>query len=74
MFVLKKIIITLTDIQKIQFYDVEVPVDVKIERLKHDMIDTLNGYVPGMSIDPDSVILLSDRTGNQLNPDENSRD
>lgn len=71
---MKKIIITLTDIQKNQFFDVEVPVDKPFNKLKKDIVDTLNGYVNGLTIDLNSVEFLANRTGKHLAPDETMED
>lgn len=67
---MKKIIITITDTQKTDFYDLEVPTDVIFEKLKKDIVDTLNGYIGGLHLEAERVAFISNRTGKQLSEND----
>ncbi len=64
------IIITVTDIPKSYLYDIEVPTDIRTDKLKGDIVEVLNGYNPNLSLNSSSIQLLCNRTGKQIMSDE----
>ena len=64
------IILTVTNLRKQFFYDLEVPTDVAFEKLKVDMVDTLNGGNPGIMIKAAEVEFLCNKTGKQIRKNE----
>lgn len=63
---MNSIIVTVTDLAKRFFCDIEVPTDVTIDKLKDDIVETLNGYNPELYLRTLSVELFSNRLGKQL--------
>lgn len=58
---MKNIIVTITNEQSTYSYDIEIPIDLEIEKLLDDIVQTLNGYNPALFLNVFSVILYSRR-------------
>lgn len=67
---MNKIIITVTDAVKSGFYDVEIPVKIYADKLKHDIADTLNAFDPCLRLDERNMKLYCNRTRRVLALDE----
>ena len=67
---MKNIILTVTDIPKSVFFDIEVPTDQIFDQLKDDMIETLNGYDPNLRLKNTTTEFLCNRTGKQIQANE----
>lgn len=63
---MKDIIITITDMKKRAFYDVEVPTDMEFGKLREDIVNSLNGYDPELMLNPARTEFLCYRTGRQV--------
>lgn len=64
------IIVTITDRNKSFFYDIELPVDLEITKLKDDIVEALNGYNPELFLNNATISLFCNRTGKKLEADE----
>ncbi len=71
---MKNIILTVTDIPKSIFYDIEVPTDLTFDKLKDDIVETLNGYNPELMLKNATTEFLCNRTGKQIQVDETLED
>ena len=67
---METIIITVTDFSKRFMYDLETPLDVKIGKLKLDILETLKGYNEGLFESINDIELFFNRQGKQLLPEE----
>lgn len=67
---MENIIVTVTNISKAFLYDLEVPTNVTIDRLKDDIVEALNGYNPDLFLRTATTELFCNRMGRQLNADE----
>ena len=64
------IIITVTNIKKSFLYDLEVPVNLTIDKLKDDIVETLNGYNPDLFLRTATTDLFCNRIGRKIKPEE----
>lgn len=60
------IIVTVTDKKSSFFQDLEVPTDLTVDKLRDDIVQTLNGYRPELYLDSFSTKIFSGRLGRQL--------
>ena len=67
---MENIIVTVTNISKSFLYDLELPVTVMIDKLKDDVVETLNGYNPDLFLQTATTNLFCNRIGRQLSDDE----
>lgn len=67
---MENIIVTVTNISKSFLYDLELPVTVTIDKLKDDVVETLNGYNPDLFLQAATTNLFCNRIGRQLSGDE----
>jgi uncharacterized ubiquitin-like protein YukD len=67
---MKNIIVTVTNDQGNYYYDIEVPVDLTVDKLTDDMVQTLNGYNPSLYLKEHDMELICDRTGHKLEQDK----
>lgn len=67
---MESIIVTVTDLKKRYFYDVEIPTGVAVDKLGRDIVDTLNGYADGLHLDAARTRLFCNRLGRQLLSEE----
>lgn len=64
------IMVTVTNEKSSFFVDLEVPADLTLDKLKEDIVQTLNGYLPELCLDTFSTGILSNRAGRLLKPEE----
>ncbi len=64
------IIVTVTNLSKSYMYDLEVPTNLTIDKLKDDIVETLNGYNPDLYLRTPTTELFCNRIGRKLLPDE----
>lgn len=64
------IIVTVTNISKSYFYDLEVPINITIDKLKDDIVEALNGYNPDLYLKTAATGLFCNRIGRQIQSDE----
>lgn len=57
------IIVTITNVIRSFQVDMEIPTDITVMKLKRDLSEALDGYMPGLWFDPNSVDIVCDRTG-----------
>lgn len=67
---MESIIVTVTNIAKAYLYDLEVPANITIDKLKDDIVETLNGYNPDLFLRTATTELFCNRIGRRLNADE----
>lgn len=67
---MESIIVTVTNIAKAYLYDLEVPTNISIDKLKDDIVEALNGYNPNLFLRTATTELFFNRIGRQLNADE----
>lgn len=67
---MKNIIVTVTNVSKSYLYDLEVPTELPVEKLKSDIVATLNGYRPDLSLREESAALYCNRIGRRLASEE----
>ncbi len=60
------IIVTATNLTKSYMYDLEVPTNLTIDKLKDDMVETLNGYNPDLFLSTAVTELFCNRLGRNL--------
>ncbi len=63
---MNSIIVTLTDKNRSFLYDLEVPSELEVDKLKDDIVEALNGYNPSLFLKTAGVELLCNRSGRQL--------
>ena len=66
--------ITLTDSKHRFSYDVEVPIDLAVDKLLDDIVQSLNGFNPALYIDPFSVELFNQRMKKTILEDQTLSD
>lgn len=67
---MNSIIVTLTDKNRSFVYDLEVPSELEVDKLKDDIVEALNGYNPNLFLRTAEVELLCNRSGKQLLPED----
>jgi hypothetical protein len=67
---MKNIIVTVVKDRGDECYDIEVPVDLTVDKLTDDMVQTLNGYNPSLYLQEHDMELICDRTGQKLERDK----
>lgn len=67
---MESIIVTVTNIAKAYLYDLEVPTNITIDKLKDDIVEALNGYNPDLFLRTATTELFCNRIGRQLKADE----
>lgn len=67
---MESIIITVTNQSKSYLYDLEVPINVTLSKLKSDIIDAMNGHNPSLRLNATDVTLFCNRLGCKLHSDE----
>ena len=67
---MENIIVTVTNNNKTFMCDLELPTDVKLQKLRIDVIEALNGLNPGLHLDSGSTLLICNRLGRRLIPEE----
>ncbi|WP_195451471.1 EsaB/YukD family protein [Anaeromassilibacillus sp. 1001302B_160321_C8] len=67
---MESIIVTVTNISKAYLYDLEVPTNITIDKLKDDIVEALNGYNPDLFLRTATTELFCNRIGRQLKADE----
>jgi len=67
---MENIIITVTNLTKSYFYDLEVPTNITIDKLKDDIVEALNGYNPDLFLKTATTELFCNRLGRQIQPEE----
>lgn len=67
---MENIIITVTNISKVYLYDIEVPTNITIDKLKDDIVEALNGYNPDLFLRTATTELFCNRIGRQLKAEE----
>ena len=67
---MENIIITVTNLTKSYFYDLEVPTNITIDKLKDDIVEALNGYNPDLFLKTATPELFCNRLGRQIQPEE----
>ena len=68
-----RLIVTVTDDRSFA-YDMEVPEDVVLEKLKKDILNVLMGYDPALRFDPRAVCLYSVRMEKRLDGSKTLKD
>ena len=63
---MKKIIVTVKDSKSSFNYDVELPTKLTVDKLTDDLMETLNGYNPGLSFRAETTVLDCVRLGRTL--------
>lgn len=66
---MKKVIVTLTDLNRTFFYDLEIPVNVPVKKLKKDICETLHNY-NNTYLNSDGIELFCNRMGMGLPGEE----
>ena len=66
---MENIIITVTNLTKSYFYDLEVPTNITIDKLKDDIVEALNGYNPDLFLKTATTELFCNRLGRQIQPE-----
>lgn len=64
------VIITITNIAKSYMYDLELPTNITIDKLKDDIVEALNGYNPDLYLRTATTELFCNRLGRQLTSNE----
>lgn len=67
---MENIIVTVTNISQSYIFDLEVPTTVTIDKLKDDIVETLNGYKPDLFLHTATTMLFCNRIGRQLFDEE----
>ncbi len=67
---MENIIVTVTNLNKAYLYDLEVPTNVSIDKLKNDIVEALNGYKPDLFLQTATTELFCNRFGRQLKSNE----
>ena len=67
---MENIIVTVTNISKSYLYDIEVPTNITINKLKDDIVEALNGYNPDLFLRTATTELFCNRIGRQLKAEE----
>lgn len=67
---MENIIVTVTNISKSYLYDIEVPTNITIDKLKDDIVEALNGYNPDLFLRTATTELFCNRIGRQLKAEE----
>lgn len=67
---MEHIIVTTTNVKKAFLYDLDVPTDLTIDKLKDDMVEALNGYDPNLFLRTATTELFCNRLGRQLTAEE----
>ena len=67
---MENIIVTVTNLQQSYFYDLEVPVEITIGKLKADIVEALNGYNSELMLQATSTELFGNRLGRQIRSHE----
>lgn len=65
---MNQIIVTVVDLKAGRQYDVEVPLELELEKLLDDIIQTLICYEPELSYSLNGTVLYSPRKGKILDP------
>ena len=65
---MNQIIVTVVDLKAGRQYDVEVPLELELEKLLDDIIQTLICYEPELSYSLSRTVLYSPRKGKILDP------
>ena len=60
------IIVTICDIRTERMFDLEVPIKLEIDKLLVDVIQTIMGYAPELSWNPENTAFFSSRKGKML--------
>lgn len=63
---MENIIVTVTNHTRSYLYDLEVPTNITIDKLKDDIVETLNGYKPELFLRNVSTELYCNRLGRQI--------
>ena len=67
---MENIIVTVTNISKSYLYDIEVPTNITIDKLKDDIVEALNGYNPDLFLRTATTEFFCNRIGRQLKAEE----
>ena len=67
---MESIIVTVTIISKAYLYDLEVPTNITVDKLKDDIVEALNGYNPDLFLRTATTELFCNRIGRQLKAEE----
>lgn len=67
---MENIIVTVTNISKVYLYDIEVPTNISIEKLKDNIVEALNGYNPDLFLQSATTELFCNRLGRRLKAEE----
>lgn len=67
---MENIIVTVTNTSKSFLYDLELPANVTVDKLKDDIVEALNGYNPDLHLKTASTVLFCNRIGRRLNNGE----
>lgn len=67
---MKDIIVTITNKSKDFLYDIEVPVELEIDKLKDDIVEALNGYNPELFLNTASIGIFCNRINRMLDSGE----
>lgn len=67
---MENIIVTVTNQMRSFFYDIEVPTNLTIDKLKEDIVEALNGYNPNLFLSAATSKILCNRTNHLLEDDE----
>lgn len=67
---MENIIVTVTNLSKSYFYDLEVPTNIIVDKLKDDIVEALNGYNPDFYLKTATTELFCNRIGRQLRSEE----
>ncbi len=64
------IIVTVTNMQKTFLYDLDVPANLTVDKLKDDIVEALNGADPSLFLRTAATELFCNRLGRQLAAEE----
>lgn len=67
---MEHIIVTATNIRKSFLYDLDVPTNLTVDKLKDDIVEALNGYDPNLFLRTATTELFCNRLGRQLTAEE----
>ena len=67
---MESVIVTATNPTKSFLYDLELPTDVAVDRLRRDIAEALNGYNPDLFLRAGATELFCNRIGRRLRRDE----
>ncbi len=67
---MENIIVTVTNVAKTYLYDLELPTEITVDKLKDDIVEALNGYNPELFLRTASIELFCNRIGRRLQAED----